>query len=256
MSNTTAATPVALDVLDVLSVVTGAAKGLFVEDPTRTKVRATFTQRFFVCDAESDEYVVLLNKEGKVLEIKNAYTSWGQDIIKDLMNPAPRQDPAVLAAQQQAALQNNGPANALGQLGQMASQMMAGATQFTPQPTLVLPALNASNTPAHVTDIAQIQQFIADTIIANPNCIQNLFTGKGITVNEAAAQLATAWEFMEISGALEDNGGQNGTTTEFHMQLQFFPKQCSDQNIADQTMCYVTYDFKNNAIIEVVFWEY
>jgi hypothetical protein len=75
--------------VEVLSKVTGLTQGLFNEISSKT--RGMLPKNIFECQAESDEYEVLLNQKNEVLQIKNAYTTWDKDIINSLITePVPQ----------------------------------------------------------------------------------------------------------------------------------------------------------------------
>lgn len=57
-------------VVEVLVKITGLPPGLFEE--TESRVRSNLTSKVFNCEAEGDEYTVLINAKDEIIEIKNS----------------------------------------------------------------------------------------------------------------------------------------------------------------------------------------
>lgn len=192
-------------VIETVSKITGLPHGLFKEQaPPRT--RGGLTNFVLDCDAESDEYGVLVNAKDEIIEIKNAYNTWGQAMIKIALNPPPplpqRQDPS-----------NN--------------TMVTGGFQaqpYTPPPPPNMPPVLANQS---IIDAQPLIQFLVDFIKLNPGCITNVV---GSSVNESAAHINAAWVFTscEVDGGL--------------ITFNFYPQNCTDQDIVDGCSANVTYD--------------
>lgn len=202
-------------VIETVSKITGLPHGLFKEQvPPRT--RGGLTNFVFDCDAESDEYSILVNAKDEIIEIKNAYNTWGQAMISIALNPPPplaqRPDPS-----------NN--------------TMTTGAFQSVPYvapPPVNIPQQNANYS---IFNYGPVIQFLVDFIKLNPGCISN---SVGSQVNEACTHNITAWTVTSFDS--NDN-----IITTFYLD----PTNCGDQVISDNVGVSVTYDASTGLFTEV-----
>lgn len=199
-------------VLEILVKITGYPVGLFKE--TDHKTRMSITAKTFFCDADIDEYNVLINGKDEIIEIKNSDFTWSQALILDLLSPKNQAPPPVQQTPlAQSPLSVNPPVNHLPQL--------SGALNFS---TLLDPS-----------SLAILAQAAADYVKLNPNCILDLF-GSGASVNEASAHIPSAWEFSFIEGGRE------------HVSLTFNASNASDQSIAEQVTASIGIDLVSGQV--------
>lgn len=199
------------EVLDVLVKVTGFPIGLFKE--TDSKTRLGLTQKTFFCDADIDEYTVLINSKDQIIEIKNSDFAWGQQAVVDLL--AEKNNPPQQPQQPSTSLpsmQTNLPVNNLPQL----SAPLSFATLLDPN------------------SLAIVAQCVADYVKLNPNCIQDLFGAS--PVNEASTHTPSAWNFSFIEGGSD------------HMTITFDASNATDQSIAEQVTASVGIDLVSGQV--------
>lgn len=211
-------------VIETVSKITGLPHGLFKEQvPPRT--RGGLTNFVFDCDAESDEYSILVNAKDEIIEIKNAYNTWGQAMIAIALNPPPplaqRPDPS-----------NN--------------TMTTGAFQSVP---LIATAPVIKNMPPTITialvNFSNIAQYITDFIKLNPGCIYSLFDPSNPTcVNEAACHNPQVWDFMVLENT------ENYLTNAKVYRFDFRPNS-GDSSIDDQVAAFVDVDPQTMNIISI-----
>lgn len=209
-------------VIETVSKITGLPHGLFKEQvPPRT--RGGLTNFVFDCDAESDEYSILVNAKDEIIEIKNAYNTWGQAMIAIALNPPPplaqRPDPS-----------NN--------------TMTTGAFQsvpYVPPPPMNMPP-QINITPINFSNVAQ---YIADYIKLNPGCIYSLFDPSNPTcVNEVACHNHQVWDFNVL-----ENTENHLTNTKVY-RFDFRPNS-GDSSIDDQVAAFVDVDPQTMNIISI-----
>lgn len=180
---------------EILSKVTGLPTGLFVEASSRT--RNNLTAKIFECEAESDEYTLMIDSKDQVFEIKNSYTTFNRDTIERRLNPsiqASSPTPAPL------------PGGAVFKIGQAAAAAAGQAMS-----TYVMP-----NPISDVMDFALLKQYVADFVQLNPGCVLNLIDpADQPNVQESLLHTSTVWEFSFIAGGdltdIEVNFSVTGT---------------------------------------------
>jgi hypothetical protein len=193
-------------VIDTLTKITGFPSGLFKE--TETKTRFTITSKVFFCDADIDEYNVLINGKDEIVEIKNSDNTWGQALIVDLLSP--KHQP----------------------------QQTTTSAPVTTQATNSLPVLTSPFNIYTILDPAMLSkaaQYIGDYVQLNVGCIQQLF-GTTATVNEASAHLGSAWEFTMIDG------------DHTSVTLTFEAIHASDPNIVSGVSGQICIDYSGNVL--------
>lgn len=204
-----------MEAVEVLSKVTGLTQGLFNEISSKT--RGMLTQKIFECQAESDEYEVLLNQKNEVLQIKNAYTTWDKEIIRDLLNPPVQSAPVQ--------------------------------SQFT-QPSVATPPPQPKlNYPAAITipqiNYSNISQYIADFVKLNPGCIYSLFDPNNPNcVNESLCHSAQVWEFSSLEN------GESYSSNNKIFRFDFRPNS-GDTSIDEQVMAMIEVDPSTMQIISI-----
>lgn len=171
--------------LKTLCKVTGLPHGLFNE--TSKKVRGGLTQIVFDSPAESDEYEVLIDPKHKVIQIKNAYTTWEREIIDALVKEA-----------------DAPPRPAVGVGGQ--PQAITPVTMQTTLPPQIAVSLNV--------DI--FAQYIADFIKINPTVVMQHYDPADFTAaDETLLTNPLVWTFTSMSAAVDPSTSLDEYMVEF-----------------------------------------
>ena len=208
-------------VKEVLTKITGLPSGLFVE--TENRVRSGISCMRFECEAEGDEYSILINSKDVIIEVKNSYITYNQQEVEAFINPPPPMPSVAVGG-----VLNSG----LGSLASVASQLM------NPPPSA--PQNLPPNQPASFGAVALVKQqaisdfkqYVADFVALNPGCIANELSHA--TVNEADAAVASAWEAELTDFMMDPNGYGN--------YLKLAATHCADTNIADGISATVHFD--------------
>lgn len=205
-------------VIETVSKITGLPHGLFKEQvPPRT--RCGLTNFVFDCDAESDEYSILVNAKDEIIEIKNAYNTWGQAMISIALNPPPPLP------------QRPDPSNNVITTGAFQAQPYIPPPTFTNMPAQPSPIMPT-------TFFDNIKQYASDFVKLNPGCITSLFDPTAI-INEASMHNYSAWSFNDIHN--------DGTEMEVYLNAD----GSSDQSIADQVTAALTIDIATGNVTKV-----
>lgn len=197
-------------VLETLVKITGFPIGLFKE--TDSKTRISITVKTFFCDADIDEYNVLINGKDEIIEIKNSDFTWTKELIADLLSP--RNQPQPTAVTQPSTVTTPTPL----------------PSQFTNMPSI--------NPSQQIVDIATLQQYIASFVTLNPGCVTSLFPPNTIT-SEVPAQDPKAWVLRNID--LDDNS----------QLFVLYCENATDVSIAEQVTAELIFDLKSNTFVSV-----
>lgn len=196
-------------VLETLVKITGFPIGLFKE--TDSKTRISITVKTFFCDADIDEYNVLINGKDEIIEIKNSDFTWTKELIADLLSPRNQPQPTAV------------------------TQPSTVTTPTSPSQFTNMPSINPSQ---QIVDIAAIQQAIASFVTLNPGCVLSLFPPNTVP-SEVPAQDPNAWELNNIE--IDDN----------MQHYSMYCSNCTDTSIADLVTAELIYDTLSKSFINI-----